>query len=119
MIDVEAAQDILDADYTRSCTPGKEPLLTPAGREVLRNVVIIHQTMAQAAIDQLIVEAAQDILDADYTRSCTPGKEPLLTPAGREVLRNVVIIHQPMAQAAIDQLIRESLDRPQLQLRLA
>jgi hypothetical protein len=65
------------------------------------------------------VEAAQDILDADYTRSCTPGKEPLLTPAGREVLRNVVIIHQPMAQAAIDQLIRESLDRPQLQLRLA
>jgi hypothetical protein len=60
-------------------------------------------------------ESAKDILDADRARR-DAGREALLTPAGREVLRNVVIIHQPMPQDVIDTFIRESLDRPQLRL---
>jgi hypothetical protein len=61
----------------------------------------------------------QDILDADYTRSCTPGVEPLLTPAGRDLFQKIVAMTQPLPQAEIDAIIRETLQRPQLQLKLA
>jgi hypothetical protein len=63
-------------------------------------------------------ESAKDILDADRARR-DAGREALLTPAGREVMANLVRLMAPMPQDVIDTFIRESLDRPKLQLRLA
>jgi hypothetical protein len=64
-------------------------------------------------------ESCEDILQAHYTRCLSPGKEPLLTPAGAEVLLKIVAMMKPMPQAEIDEIMRCTLNPPQLQLRLA
>ena len=61
-------------------------------------------------------ESAKDILDADRARRDI-GKEALLRPAGREVMANLVRIMVPLPQTTIDQCIRESLHRPQLEFQ--